>query len=230
MRTYNPHDIKADFLAGLQEIETTFITASDAVSSTASRNHLAEYSFLAASVLLEGFISDLFVAYIHKASGAFVSHLKGKLTIEGKDTLGKRAAGIAQIGIGPRLTPEKIRKILDPEDHNLSFTTPEKLLESAGRWLEEPYRQQFLSLSDSERAVLVAIKALRNYLAHRSLRARSALQDALNDPKLPDGLKRGSYKVLSAGSWLDLKPSPSSPKRLQTFLTKIRAIAEKLNP
>ena len=70
MRTADPQNIKTDFLSGLQDVEDALDAVIASTVSVKSRNIIAEYSFLGAAILWEGFVSDLFVAFINKKTVA----------------------------------------------------------------------------------------------------------------------------------------------------------------
>jgi hypothetical protein len=230
MRTAAPQNIKADFLSALQDVED----AHDAVAASAvavrSRNLVAEYSFLGSAVLLEGFISDLFVACINKKSGRFVNAMTGLMTMSAADEAAKRAIAFAQIDIASHLTLEKIRKILDPKGWNVSFIGSADMKAKAGQWLEEPYRTRFISLSSAHSALFDTTKSVRNFLAHRSGASLSVMQTALSGPDLPAGFRRAANRVRSVGSFLDSVPPGLAQTRIKSYLQEVRAIAGHLWP
>ncbi|MFE8728945.1 hypothetical protein [Aeromonas hydrophila] len=230
MRTANPHNIRDDFLAGLQDIETALTDITGKGITQKSRLHVVEYSFLAASILLEGFISDLFVAYINKKNAPFVAYVTTRMTIEATDEVSKRAIPFAAVDIGSHLTLEKIRQILDPRDWNVSFATSADLKAKAGQWLDIPFKIHFTSLSTSHDALLEATKAVRNYLAHRSGASQTAMQAALAHNNLAAGFRRASNNVKSVGSFLDSTPPGGRQTRLKFYLDELQAIAQQLCP
>lgn len=230
MRTAEPNNIKTDFLAGLQDILDTFIGISRTALSSASKNLMAEYSFLGASILLEGFISDLFVAYINRKNGPFVSYLTSRMQVQATDEHAKRASSLASIDIASHLKLDQIRQILDPRDYNVTFHTSAVLKSRAAQWLDAPHSGYFISLTSMNCAVMDTIKAVRNYLAHRSGASKTAMQTALLNADLPAELRRGAHKVSMVGSYLDAKPTPTSARRLETYLAQCTAIANRLCP
>ena len=146
MRTANPLSIKADFLSGLQDIEDALTDVSGKGIAQKTKLHVTEYSFLAASVLLEGFISDLFVACINKKNQNFVAYLVGRMTIESTDEHAKRAIPLASADIGSHLTLDKIRNVLDPNSWNITFATSGDLKAKANQWLVDPYKANFTGI------------------------------------------------------------------------------------
>lgn len=230
MRTAKPDNIRDDFVDGLDDIENAVADISAKGVQQGSRLHMFEHSFLAASILLEGFVGDLFVAYLNKKNGKFVGYLTGRMSIEAADELVKRAVPYASVDIGSHLTLEKIRKILDPKDWNVTFNGTPDLKAKAGQWLEQPYDAYFTGLSAQHGAVLEAVKATRNFLAHRSTASHATMQGALASADLPTGLRRGANKVNSPGSYFESIPIGGQENRLKTYISELRAIAALLCP
>ena len=230
MRTANPDNIRNDFIAGLADIKDALIDVTNRGVAAKSRLHVVEYSYLAASILLEGFVSDLFVAYINKKNGPFVNHIVGKMRIEAADEIAKRAAQFATVDITSHLTLDKIRQILDPRDWNVSFTTTGDLKAKANLWLDAPFKNHFANLNAHHGALLEATKATRNYLAHRSGTAQKAMQLALVNPNLTQEFRRGANQVKSVGSFLDSTPPGQQQTRLNYYLSELNAIARQLCP
>lgn len=230
MRTAKPENIKSDFLAGLLDIETVLTNVESASLPRADKNLISEYSFLGASVLLEGYISDLFVTYINKDSSSFVSALTGKMSIESGDETAKRAIALTTLDISTHLTLEKIRDVLDPKGWNVTFSTVADMKQKAGVWLAAPYKERFTLLSRRHSALVSATKAMRNYLAHRSRAAHDTMQTALAHSDLTTGFKRGGNKVHSIGSFLESVPAGKSKTRLAFYISELRDIANHLYP
>jgi len=230
MRTANPQNIKADFLSGLKDVEDALTDVVGMGILPKTKLHVAEYSFLAASVLLEGFISDLFVGCINKKNGPFVSYLVGRMTIESTDEYAKRAILLASVDIGSHLTLDKIRQVLDPNSWNIIFATAGDLKAKANQWLDDPYKANFNGISNAHGALLETTKSIRNYLAHRSGASRNTMQTALTNTRLPAGFRRGANQVHSVGSFLDSTPPGAGQTRLSTYIVELRAIAAQLCP
>lgn len=95
MRTIDPQNIKTDYLAALGDVRDTFNAANASGISATSKKLISEFSFLSASILLEGFISDLFVAYINRDNSVFVGYLLGKMSVDTGDSHAKRAKNFA---------------------------------------------------------------------------------------------------------------------------------------
>lgn len=230
MRTAAPQNIKLDFLSGLHDVEEALGAVIASTVSVKSRNIIAEYSFLGAAILLEGFVSDLFVAFINKKNTRFVSAMTGLMSITTTDETAKRAIAHSQIDIATHLTLENIRKILDPKGWNVSFVDSADLKAKAGQWLEDPYRTRFTGLSHAHSAVFDTTKSVRNFLAHRSTASLNAMQVALASPQLPVGFRRAANQVRNVGSFLDSAPPGLTETRIKAYLQEVRAIATQLCP
>lgn len=230
MRTADPKNIKTDFLSGLQDVEDALDAVIASTVALKSRNIIAEYSFLGSAILLEGFVSDLFVACINKNSGRFVGSMTRQMTMSATDETAKRAIAFSQIDIATHLTLENIRKILDPKGWNVSFADSADLKAKAGQWLEEPFRARFTGLSQAHSAVFDTTKSVRNFLAHRSSASLTTMQAALASPNLPAGFRRAANKVHSVGSFLDSVPPGLAQTRIKSYLQEVRAIAAQLCP
>ena len=230
MRTADPQNIKIDFLSGLQDVEDALDAVIASTVAVKSRNIIAEYSFLGAAILLEGFVSDLFVAFINKKSARFVNAMTGLMTMTATDDTAKRAIAFSQIDIATHLTLENVRKILDPKGWNVSFVDSADLKAKAGQWLEDPYRPRFIGLSPAHSALFDTTKSVRNFLAHRSSASLAAMQTSLASVNLPAGFRRAANKVHSVGSFLDSVPPGLAQTRIKAYLQEVRAVAVQLCP
>jgi hypothetical protein len=230
MRTADPQNIKKDFITGLNDVEGVLQGVANVTLPLTSRNLVAEYTFLGASILLEGFISDLFVAYINKKNAPFVAALTKNMVITSTDENAKRAISFAAVDIASHLTLDKIRSVLDPRDFNVTFHATSDMKAKAGTWLDDPYKDYFRNLSTSHCSTLEATKSVRNYLAHRSKASLTTMQAALVDSNLPPGFRSGANKVRSVGSFLESRPPVSLQRRIEFFVCELRAIATVLCP
>lgn len=230
MRTIDPTSIRDDFLAALTDIRDTFAEAENSGMPVKGKKLVAEFSFLSAAILLEGFISDLFVAYINRDNSVFRSHLVGLMKIETADTNAKRALNLASIQIHQHLTAKEIRDVIDSKDWNVSFATIDAMKESAGKWLVNSYKTHFTSLSRAQVACLVATRQMRNFLAHRSKASKAEMQTALAGGDLHTSLRRGQHAIKDVGSFLRSRPTPQQPQRISQYVDALEALAQALCP
>jgi hypothetical protein len=230
MRTANPNSIRDDFVAALADVRTTFISAENSNIAGGGKKLITEFSFLSAAILLEGYISDLFVAYINRDDTAFAAHLVGHMKIETNDPFATEAKGFASISIRKHLTTAEIRSVLDSKDYNVTFPTVAAMKAGAGKWLSNADKLHFHNISAAHGAVIEATKAIRNFLAHRSPASKATMQNALTNAHLPADLRRGQHQIKDAGSFLRAKPTPPQPHRLALYLTQLEQIATSLCP
>ncbi|TLD71496.1 hypothetical protein FEM03_08205 [Phragmitibacter flavus] len=230
MRTLSPTSIRDDFLAALVDVETTFQAAESAGINAAGMKLITEFSFLSAAILFEGYISDLFVAYINRDSSVFSAHLVGKMVIETIDPHAKRAKSLATISIHQRLTAADIRSVLDSRDYNITFPTVAEMKTGAGQWLAPSFKAYFVNLTASHAAILSATKTMRNFLAHRSGASKNEMQTALAASDLPASLRRGQHTIRDVGSFLRSRPTPQESLRFNQYLQALNQIGNALCP
>jgi len=230
MRTIDPQSIKTDYIPALGDVKTTFNAANASAIPANGKKLISEFSFLSAATLLEGFISDLFVAYINRDDSVFVGYLVGKMSIDASDEHSQRAKNFATISIGQHLSSADIRSVLDSRDYNITFANASEMKAGAGKWLADPYKNYFTAITASQSATLAAAKSIRNFLAHRSAASKSEMQTALIAPDLPAPLRRGLHHIRDVGSFLRSRPEPQTPYRLEQYLQDLQQIALTLCP
>jgi hypothetical protein len=79
MRKINPLDVKTSFASLIAEVDDFYKTVDRLVTAKKDKSLLVEGTFLSCAVLWEGFLSDLFIAYINRDSTEFANHLKRSL-------------------------------------------------------------------------------------------------------------------------------------------------------
>lgn len=228
MRTLDPTIIRNDYLAAVADVRTTCDAVLASALTYEGKKLVAEYSFLAAAILLEGYISDLFTAYINQDDSRFKRELLQKMTIATDDAHAKAAKDYAAVIIDGRLTQTQIRKILDPRDFNITFVTVSEMKSAAGRWLVATYRNRFTAITGGQASVLECIKAMRNFMAHRSTSARDKMQTALAKADMPAALKRGGHEIHDVGSYLTSVAGGST--RITQYLNQLTTIGGVLCP
>ena len=227
MRTQDPANIRADFDKSLTDVENAFTASEASLPDDRTKKLIAEYLFVAAATLFEGFVSDLFVAYINRNSEKFRAYLIGKINIDTKDEYAKRSMDYIEKTM-PHPTVERIREILDPSGYNVTFKTTDEMKESAGKWLANIDKTKFTSVSTQQCAIIDLVKAVRNFLAHRSQSADDTMQTALIATNLPAALRRGNKKVAEVGVYL--RATKNNQCRLSHFLVELQGLAVKFCP
>ncbi len=227
MRTQVPKTISTDLLAAIQDVESAHMAVEAGVPGDPHRKLVTEYLFVATAALLEGFISDLFVAYINRTSDTFRKHLLKQITFSSSDDFAKRA--LQHVGNEmPHLNVDQIRHILDPRGYNLTFDTTAEMKTHAGLWLSPADAVRFTGCSKQQCAFIDSVKAVRNFLAHRSQSADDKMQEALNAADLPTDQKRGAKKVLDVGA--HLRAISHGQSRFRRSLAHVRRLATQLCP
>jgi hypothetical protein len=94
---------------------------------------------------------------------------------------------------------------------------------SAGQWLAPAHRQRFTGASPQQCAVIDFTKAVRNFLAHRSESADTAMQAALIANDLPAELRRNNNQVADVGAYL--RAIQNAQSRFLYFINSVRGIA-----
>lgn len=227
MRTQNPTSVRDDFSSSLDDIESTFKAAQGSGMNDASKRLIAEYLFVAAATLFEGFLSDLVVAYINRDSQRFREFLLGGLSIDASEDYARRAIPHVEASI-PHLSVDKIREILDPTGYNVTFPSTDKMKESAGRWLASADKARFVGATPAQCAVIDFVKAVRNYLAHRSDAARNRLDEVIFARDLPKALRRGIYAATDVGAYLLVMKDGEC--RFAHAIKALRALASRFCP
>lgn len=229
MRTQDPATIRPDFEAALDGIDAAFTASETSVPGDPNKKLIAEYLFVAMASLLEGFISDLIIAYINRDATRFKEFFINNLEIKAKDVKddqAQRAKDLVEMSM-PHLSVDKIRKLLDPSGANIAFPLTASMKETSAKWLVNDDRDRFTGLSQQHAAILDAIKKIRNYLAHRSANAETAMQEMLFAANLPAELKRGQNNVNDVGAYLRALQGSA---RFHHYVTHVRAIALQLCP
>lgn len=227
MRTQDPANIRADFESAIADVETAITASEQSVAADAAKKLIAEYAFVSVATLLEGFVSDLFVAYINRNSQRFRDHLLNLVALKADDDYAKRAVPFVETSM-PHLTVDQIRSILDSRGYNITFPTTDKMKQSAGTWLSDADKLCFTGTTPQECAIIDVTKAVRNFLAHRSQTADTTMQAALVSADLPAELKRAVNNVADVGVYLRSKQNGDS--RLKYLIQQLRALASKLCP
>lgn len=230
MRTTNPGPIRDDFLKALKDVEDTYAVASGSSMPTASKKLITEYSVLSAAVLWEGYISDLFVAYLNQDSSQFIAHLTPLISMTAEDAVAKRALSLATVKLKNHFTVADLRNVLDSRDYNVTFPSTAKLKEAAGKYLIPAHKSYFTGLAKGQCASIEAWRLVRNFLAHRSQLAKTEMQDALTAASLPAWFKRGKNEVHDVGSFMTSIPPKNTKVRLACLLAEMKTIGKAVCP
>ena len=124
MRKISPIDVKSDFDEQLSTVEEFYQIGRQAFSTARNQSTFVEHSLLAAAVIWEGFVSDLFVAYVNRDPARFKQHMQDSLNHH----LGPRSKQrrifdeFGSLAFPAHLTKAQVIELLDAEGNNLTFS------------------------------------------------------------------------------------------------------------
>lgn len=228
MRKINPTSVRDDFRSQLTGLTTFHNTGLAAFTSDTDKSTLTESSLLAAAVAWEGFVSDMFIAYINGDATRFKLHLKDSFDTHLKEssTPKKVFEKYGSITFPKHLTKADVLELADSLGNNITFSNFALLEKKAGTWLIATHASKFKSISVQRKAVVNSIIALRNHIAHRSDRSLNAMNDSLNKSALTTtGLKRGDNKFRNVGAWLKAIPVGRQQTRFSIIMQILDDIA-----
>lgn len=229
MRKIDPKSVKNDFVAALDEISNSLVEVKTASLSGATNKLVAESSLLSASVLWEGFVSDLFVAYINRDSSQLAANLQTRVTdAVTRAKLGTFVSQAVKVSLPKHLAEKDVRAALDPKAWNLSFDCGASMQREAAAYLATTPAAAFATLTVNEVASIDAWHGVRNFLAHRSQSSEDRMNDALRVAAVPVDLRRNKHKVKDAGDFLKAVRPPAKEWRVENYIKAMKAIAMKL--
>ncbi len=214
-----------DFINALEEVKKLYEARGDSFTK-AQTSGLAEQSLMVASVLWEGYVGDLFVAYINRDSSMLLGWLRGRIETSVKAKFGSETWNHVRLAFPKHLNKDAIYGLLDPDDKNLTFSSAKKMVQKAEEALVDDHARVFRSLSKVDEAVIDATKAMRNFVAHRSESSKKVMNEALGDNNLPNCLRRGRQSIHNLGA--HLKASHGGRPRIIVHLGELRRIANTL--
>lgn len=230
MRKVDPESVKSDFVSALTDLNSYFDDAAELLSKReGDLSTLSEQTMMSAAVLWEGFISDLIVAYINRDSSEFENWSTNILQ---ESIKGQRAKSIlteyVTVNFPRHFTKSEIEILLDPNQRNLVFFNYSEMKKMTKKLLFSDHYQCFAAIDSRDGAVINAVIAVRNYLAHRSKSSKKRMNDALFSGGLTrTGLKRGINDIHKVGPYLKAVQT-GQRRRVVIIMERLSAIAEKL--
>lgn len=228
MRKISPTDVKNDFIDQLRGLISFYHAGLGALSADKDRSTLTEQSLLTTAVLWEGFVSDMFIAYINRDATRFKVHLRASF-----DAHMKSAAKPQRVfeAFGALTFPEHLKKsdvqaLADGLGNNITFPNFAELEQKANTWLVPHHASKFSGLTAQQKAVVNAVIALRNHIAHRSQRSLDAMNDALAIGALhTTGIRRTANRFHNVGAWLKAVPVGRHQSRFVTIVRILNDIS-----
>jgi len=227
MRKISPQSIINDFVKQLGDIKTLYVEGIDGLSKGGDKSRLAEYSLLAAAVAWESFISDMFIAYVNSDSAQFKQHLKNSFNehLAKHDKANTVFLKYGELEFPSHLTKADVQSLANSSGSNITFSSFALLEDRARIWLVQQHADKFARLTAPQKAVVNAVIALRNHIAHRSKRSLDAMNEALAAGALyTTGIKRQDNRFHNVGAWLKAKPVGRNESRLITIISLLDAI------
>ena len=225
MRKVSPVDVRNDFRGQLAAITAFHNTGSAAFTSDADQSTLTEHTLLAAAVAWEGFVSDMFIAYINRDATRFKKHLQASFDAHMNTALTPKRvfSAFGSLTFPTHLTKDDVLTFADSVGNNITFPNFDELDERANTWLVPAHASKFTTLTAQQKAVVNALVALRNHIAHRSQRSLDAMNGVLAQGALhPTGIRRLNNRFRNVGAWLKATPVGGIETRLATIIRSPR--------
>jgi hypothetical protein len=232
MRTSNPTSVREDFVRALADIDTAFTSVDLSRVPDKSKQLVAEYCLVAAAVLWEGYVSDLFVAYISHDMSQFASYVLPRIAMTSDDDIGRRATSHVEPRFKRHLITAEVRAILDETGNNITLASTDRVKMQAGKLLVPADAAHFTEISAAQTALIEAWRSARNFLAHRSKGAKDAMQASLRATGLPARLKlgAGTRDIYEVGPYLVAVPEGGAVNRIRLYISAMRALGISLCP
>ncbi|NKK72494.1 hypothetical protein GFM13_19335 [Rhizobium leguminosarum bv. viciae] len=226
MRKINPVDVRQDFDRSLIDLIAFYTTVKSGLSLDKDQSFLAENTVLTAATLWEGFVNDLFIAYINRDTSQFIVHLDNAFEADRTPKQMQIANRFVTVTYPAHMTVKMITSLLDEVGNNVTFASYGEMKKGAKKYLAGANATRVSGLSNPRGALVNLWIALRNHIAHRSERSFKAMNEALAAGALHGtGLKRGVRDVRYVGAYLKAKPAHNLPPRVEIILNEMRAIA-----
>lgn len=229
MRKQNPNDVVDDFRAELVAIRQDWQALRMALGRTSGplAKRATTVAFTRAAVAFEGLRSNWHIAAINRDS----STLRAALEAEAVSLVraGSNPTLSSRVRIDLPLHPPLalIRDLLDAKGDHLSIGSHKHWMTRAKAELDDPWRGKIIRMHNADRAVMDAVIALRNVLAHNSTRAGESATDALAKFLPKDaGLLRSGRGIQPSG--LPAYLNAVTPSGLEILVSRLDDVAQAL--
>ena len=227
MRKISPEAVRDDYRQQLRDLSAFHRAGFTAFTSDADRSTLTEHSLMAAAVTWEGFVSDMFIALINRDATRFKQHLKDAFDAHLSTVSKPRRVfdAFGSLDFPQHMKKADIQAFADNVGNNITFPNFAELEQKANIWLVPAHAGKFTGLTVQQKAVINAVVALRNHIAHRSQRSLDAMNDALVAGALhPTGIQRGANRFHMVGAWLKAKPVGRPNSRFDLIVRVLDAV------
>jgi hypothetical protein len=192
------------------------------------RSTLAEQTLVNAATAFEGFLSDIFIAFLNRDSSKYQDEIFNRIKLSVREKYGEWHAQRMSFAKVQHVNAADVKDLLDPTGWNITFKSAEVLKTKAGEWLAASVAKRVKALTEHDERVIDTTKAIRDFIAHRSESAKRRMNETLDDVgKGPPNrnLGRGAHQIHKAGSFLKAEFGGST--RVELFIERLREIAEK---
>ena len=227
MRKISPDNVRDDFKRQLADLTTFYNTGLSAFSTKNEKSTLTEHSLLAAAVSWEGFVSEIFIAFINRDATQFKEHLRLSLEAYVKKSSKHEQIynAFGSLSFSKHLNKADVLNLADSVGNNITFPCFEELQRKANAWLIEEHAEKFSNRSDQQKVVINSLIAMRNHIAHRSKRSLDAMNEVLSRGALqPTGIRRLDNRFSNVGAWLKATPAGGNETRFATILRMLNEI------
>ena len=221
MRKISPDGVRDDYRRQLVDLTRFHNTGLATFSSEADQSTLTEHTLLAVAVAWEGFVSDMFIAYVNRDATRFMAHLKASFEehLKTASTPKRVFDAFGSLAFPDHLNRSETQRLANSTGNNITFPNFDELEGRAKNWLIDAHAIKFSGLTPQQKAVVDSVVALRNHVAHRSQRSLDAINDVLERGVLhPTGLRRGENRFHNVGAWLKSTPVGCNETRLATII------------
>ncbi|MCE8421760.1 hypothetical protein LZ190_24440, partial [Rhodovulum sulfidophilum] len=117
---------------------------------------MTEHSLLSAAVAWEGFVSDMFIAYINRDPARFKQHLQASFDehLKTADKPKRIFEAFGTLVFPLHLKKADVQALADSVGNNITFSSFEKLEDKAGSWLVAAHAAKFSGLTNAQKAVI----------------------------------------------------------------------------
>lgn len=227
MRKISPGGVRDDFRQQLTDLTQFHNRGFAAFTSETDQSTLTEHSLLAAAVTWEGFVSDMFIAYINRDATRFKQQLKASFDVH-VNTASTPMRVFEKFGIltfPTHLKKADVLALANSTGNNITFSSFDLLEEKADKWLVAAHATKFSGLTAQQKAVVNSVIALRNHIAHRSQRSLDAMNEILARGVLhPTGIQRLNNRFHNVGAWLKSTPAGRNETRFAIIMRTLDGI------
>jgi hypothetical protein len=230
VRKSNPDYLLTQFQNELTGLIDYFDRVSESIAGTqhemADLSRLAENTFVSAYVGFEGFISNLFVAYLNRDPTVFQQFNDNSMRQRVQAKFGQWNANRIAFATIPHLNVDQLRDILDPNQRNITFSSVAAMKQRAQEILAPEYANRIGNLTAHDDRVIDTSRAIRNYISHRSDNAYQQMNAALStvDQGPPNtALGRGVNLIQAVGAFL--KSETANERRVIVYVRRLHDIS-----